>query len=306
MISMTGWRGAVAAVAALVTVSACAPAESPPGGQQAVVAAFYPLAFAAQQIGGTHVRIRNLVKPGTEPHDLDLTPHQVAAVADADVVFYLGGLQPAVDQAVASEASDTSLDVATVQPLRDGFVPVEEGSSRPGRKGKDPHVWLDPVRYAAISDAIGARLATADPAHRADYAAHTIALHRRLDALDAEYRAGLANCRTHTFIVSHNAFGYLASRYGLTQQPMAGLDPDADLSAGRMAELTRYATAHHVRVIFFEKLASPRLARTLATEIGADARVLDPIEGVEPGDRSDYFSVMRANLAALRTALACA
>jgi zinc transport system substrate-binding protein len=306
MIVMTGWRAAAAAVATLITVSACATGTAPADGRQAVVASFYPLAFAAAQIGGSHVRIRNLVKPGTEPHDLDLTPHQVAAVADADVVLYLGGLQPAVDDAVRSEARDTSLDVATVEPLRDGFVPIEEGQSRPGRKGKDPHVWLDPVRYAAITDAVGARLAAADPAHRSDYAAGTAALHHRLGLLDAQYRAGLAHCRTHTFIVSHNAFGYLASRYGLTQQPMAGLDPDADLSAGRMAELARYANVHHVRVIFFEKLASPRLARTLATEIGADARVLDPIEGVEPGDRSDYFSVMRANLAALRTALACA
>jgi zinc transport system substrate-binding protein len=306
MISMTDWRGAVAAVAAVATVSACASPHAEADGRQAVVASFYPLAFAAAQIGGRHVRIRNLVKPGTEPHDLDLTPHQVAAVADADVVFYLGGLQPAVDDAVSSEARDTALDVAAVEPLRDGFVPVEEGSSRPGRMGKDPHVWLDPVRYAAITDAIGARLAAADPAHKSDYAASTAALHRRLDALDAQYRAGLANCRTHTFIVSHNAFGYLASRYGLTQQPMAGLDPDTDLSAGRMAELARYANSHHVRVIFFEKLASPKLARTLATEIGADARVLDPIEGVEPGDESDYFSVMRDNLGALRTALACA
>jgi zinc transport system substrate-binding protein len=305
-------RTMLAGLAALAVISAggCGQDPSRAGGRLAVVASFYPLAFAAGQIGGDHVNVRNLVKPGTEPHDLDLTPRQVGAVADADLVLYLRGLQPIVDQSVESEAHGTSFDAASVQPLRGGFVPLERGEShedpsRGDQKGKDPHVWLDPVRYAAISDAIGARLAKVDPAHAADYTANARVLHRKLAALDADYAAGLKNCQHRTFVTSHNAFGYLASRYGLDQRSISGLNPDAEPSPRRLAELADYVHTQGISVVFFESLVSPKLAQTLADETGAHARVLDPIEGVKPGGRSDYLSLMHSNLAALRAALGC-
>jgi zinc transport system substrate-binding protein len=106
-------------------------------------------------------------------------------------------------------------------------------------------------------------------------------------------------------VTSHNAFGYLAQRYGLTQIGITGLTPDAEPTAARLAEVAQLARREKVKVIFFETLVSPKIAETLASEVGARAEKLDPIEGLKAGNHADYISVMRSNLATLHTALGC-
>lgn len=274
-------------------------------GDPRVVAGFYPLQFVVEQVGGEQVRVSNLAEPGAEPHDLELTPRQVAQVAEADLVVYLEGFQPALDEAVAGQARDTALDVATVEPLRDGYVPIEDGELHQDEKGKDPHVWLDPVRLAGIADAVARRLGDVHPEHAATFSANAAALRRQLTGLDREFARGLASCAQRTIVVSHNAFGYLAQRYRLQHVPITGFTPEQEPSAGRLAEVAAFMRAHRVRVIFFETLVSPRVARTLAREVGASTAVLDPIEGRELGSDQNYLSLMRTNLRTLREALRC-
>jgi zinc transport system substrate-binding protein len=263
-----------------------------------VVAAFYPLQYATQQVGGDRVTVTNLVKPGAEPHDLELQPKQVGQISNADLVVYLRNFQPAVDETVDQQAKKTSLDVATVQPLH----PAPAGSEE---TGNDPHVWLDPIRFAAIADKIADRLTKLDPDHAAEIRNRATALHARLTTLDREYATGLAQCQRHEIVTSHAAFGYLAERYHLTQIPITGLTPDEEPTPRHLAEVADQARKYHATTIFFETLVSPKIAQTLATEIGAKAEVLDPIEGIEPGSHDDYLSVMRSNLTRLRTALGC-
>lgn len=298
-------RLATPALLVLGAATACDSSAAAGDGKLQVVAAFYPLQFVAEQVGGQNVEVKNLVKPGAEPHDLELSPKQVAQVGDADLVLYLHDFQPAVDQAVTDQAKDKSLDAATVAPLRDGFVPLEEGELHEDEKGKDPHIWLDPTRLAGVADAVAEKLGQLDPDNAAQYTENAEEVGTRLTALDDEYKQGLANCRQKTFVVSHNAFGYLAERYGLTQLAITGLTPEEEPSAARLAEVTKFAEDNNVKVIFFETLVSPKISQTLANEIGAKAEVLDPIEGLEAGSKEDYFSVMQSNLAALRGALAC-
>jgi zinc transport system substrate-binding protein len=302
-------RAVLAATLALsiaLAVTGCATGTSKSDdGKLDVVAAFYPLQFAAQQIGGDRVSVHNLVQPGVEPHDLELTPRQVAEVIDADAVIYLRDFQPAVDNAVADTKKSKALDVSTVTTLRGDYVPVEDGKLQTHDKGNDPHIWLDPTRMAAISDAVAKKLGSVDPGHAAEYTANAKTLDTKLAALDAEYKAGLANCARKDIVVSHNAFGYLAARYGLTQVPITGLTPDTEASATRLAEVTKYAKKNGITVIFFETLVSPKLAKALAAEVGAKAEVLDPIEGIAANSDADYFTVMRANLKTLRGALSC-
>jgi len=285
--------------------AACDTATAGASGKLNVVAAFYPLQYVTEQVGGDRVKVSNLVKPGAEPHDLELSPKQVAEIADADLAVYLHGFQPAVDEAVADHAKDKSLDAATVQALHDGFVPLEEGELHEDEKGKDPHVWLDPTRLAGIADAVAKKLGEADADHADEFTANAKALRTKLDALDGEFKSGLANCKQKTIVVSHNAFGYLADRYGLTQLAITGLTPEDEPSAGRLAEVSRFAKQNKVSVVFFETLVSDKVAKTLADEVGAKAEVLDPIEGIEAGSKDDYVSVMRSNLTTLRGALGC-
>lgn len=269
-------------------------------GQLDVVAGFYPFAYLAERIGGEHVAVRNLTKPGAEPHDLELTPSQVGAVSQADLAIYEKGLQPAVDAAVAENKPRAALDTATVVHLED-HGDLGEGDAH----SADPHVWLDPVDFGRIADAVSAELQRIDPAHAADYQANQATLDAQLKALDADYRAGLAHCTRRDIVTSHAAFGYLAERYGLVQVPLAGLSPDDEPSAAHLAKIQHLIKTEGVTTVFFETLASPKTARTLAADTGTKAAVLDPIEGVKDPSAQDYLSIMRDNLAALRLALGC-
>jgi len=288
--------GAVTACGLAFGAAACAgdPADGDDPGRVDIVAAFYPLQFVAERVGGDAVRVTSLAKPGAEPHDLELTPVQVGRIADAELVAYLKGFQPAVDDAVDQEAKDSSFDAATaVDPL------LADGHP-------DPHLWLDPARLAAVGDKLAERLGAVDSARAADYRARAATLRTDLDALDKEYAAGLKTCQRREIITSHTAFTYLAERYGLRQIGLSGLSPEDEPSPQHLASVAEAARGHKATTIFFETLVSPKVAEAIAREVGAKAAVLDPIEGLPPGSADDYLSVMRENLETLRTALGCA
>src|SRR5262245_739185 len=253
-------------------------------GREQVVALFYPLAFAAEQIGGDRVSVTNLTPAGAEPHDIELTPQDVARIQKADLVLYLSqGFQPAVEKALDG-ARGAKLDAL-------GWIALH-------RDG-DPHVWLDPVLFAGVARRIGVALFRPAPARK---------LSRELLQLDAQYRAGLADCRQRELVTTHAAFGYLAARYRLKQVPITGIEPEAEPSAQSLAELVHRLRRDHVKTVFVEKLVSPRLADTVAREAGATTAVLDPIEGLtkDEADRGDdYFTLMQRNLATLREAFGC-
>jgi zinc transport system substrate-binding protein len=256
-----------------------------------VVAAFYPLAFAAERIGGPRVTVTNLTPPGAEPHDIELTAREVADLQRADVVLYLShGFQPAVEEAVDG-AKGTKVDALAGLDLHSG-VGDEAGRT-------DPHVWLDPVLYARVVRRIGAALGDQ---------ARARALAGRALALDHAYRAGLAQCARRSFVTSHAAFGYLAARYRLHQIPITGIDPESEPSPRTIANLAQLVRREHIRTVFFERLVSPKLAETVAREAGARTAVLDPIEGLTAAEArrgATYFSLMRQNLRELREALGC-
>jgi zinc transport system substrate-binding protein len=261
------------------------------GGRRTVVAAFYPLAFAAERVGGGKVAVTNLTPAGAEPHDIELTPREVADLQKADVVLYLShDFQPAVQEAVAG-ASGKRVDLLSGIGLRRG-VGEEAGKS-------DPHVWLDPVLFARIVDRVGAVLGQPRRAR---------ALVARVLALDSLYRSGLAHCARRDFVTSHAAFGYLAARYHLHQIPITGIDPESEPSPQRLQALIELVRREHIHTVFFERLVSPRLAETIARDAGAQARVLDPIEGLTPAEQRQgqtYLTLMRQNLGELRAALGC-
>jgi zinc transport system substrate-binding protein len=273
----------------------------------AAVASFYPLQLATAEVGGEHVEVTNLTKPGAEPHDLELTPRNVAALSRAGVVVYEKGLQPAVDEAVAEEAPDHGLDVAPAAELDLTFTPIESGAQHADQAGTtDPHFWLDPVRYSAVSQAIADRLATLDPAHKADYAANAAAFRSRLAVLDRDFSKGLAHCTSTSIVTSHNAFGYLGRRYGLTQVGITGLSPEAEPEPATLARVAAYVRAHDVSTVYAETLVSPAIADTVAKETGARIATLDPIEGLTGSSAGDdYFEVMRSNLTTLRAGQGC-
>lgn len=300
-----------AAVLGLTALTACSTSDAADhknGDKLDVVASFYPMQFLAEQIGGKHVSVTTLTKPGVEPHDLELTPRQTGGLGDADYILYLKGIQPAVDDAIKESGSKHVLDTSTLTTLEDHGTETggdEHGHEHHGDEaGADPHIWLDPVKYAEVAKGVGKSLEKTDPAHAADYRKNTDALVTELEGLDTAYRNGLKDVTTKTFITTHSAFGYLAERYGLTQEGIAGIDPEAEPSPARISEIHTIAKKNKATTVFFETLASDKTAKTLAKDTGLKTDVLDPLEGIT--DRSkgdDYIEVMQSNLAALQKAL---
>ncbi len=250
-------------------------------GKRTIVAAFYPLAYAAEKMGGPTFDVANLTPPGAEPHDLELTPREVARIEKADVVLYLShGFQPAVSKAV-DHARGTRVDVVAGLPLHDN----------------DPHVWLDPVLFAHIGRRIGTALSRSPGGLVAD-----------LRQLDRDFRDGLRNCKRHEIVTSHAAFGYLAARYDLRQVAITGVTPESEPSPRQLAHVVQVVRRAHATTVFFETLVSPRLAETVAREVGARTAVLDPIEGLTRDEQKrgeNYLTLMHRNLATLREALGC-
>ncbi len=312
----------------LGTLSACSSDSSAAGNTDKfdVVASFYPMQYLAEQIGGDHVNVTSLTEPGQEPHDLELSAKQTAQMGEADAVLYLKSLQPAVDEAIAQSDVKTKIDAAGLTKLEDhGNVEhdhdhggeehaegehaeedahAEEEHAEEGEHALDPHVWLDPVKYAEIAEGVAKSFEKADPDHADDYRKNADALAKKLGGLDTAYKDGLKSTDTKVFFTNHAAFGYLAERYGLTQEAINGLDPESEPSPARIKELQTEAKADGVTTVFYETLVSDKTAKTLAKDAGLKTDVLDPLEGITDKSKGDdYLAVMESNLKALETAL---
>ncbi|GGV37035.1 zinc ABC transporter substrate-binding protein [Streptomyces longisporoflavus] len=318
---------ASATVLGLTALSACSSSSAADknDGKLNVTASFYPMQYLAQEIGGDHVSVDTLTKPGVEPHDLELSPRQTATLGESDVILYLKGIQPAVDDAIGQSGVKNTVDAATLTKLEKhgtgvghdhghegekhaedehGHEEDEHGHDEEGEAGADPHIWLDPVKYAEVAEGVGKALEKADPDHAAAYKKNTKALVEKLDALNTKFEGGLKDTKTKTFITTHSAFGYLAERYGLDQEGISGIDPESDPSPARIKELQDIAEEDKVSTVFFETLASDKTAKTLANDAGLKTDVLDPLEGITDKSKGDdYIGVMESNLAALQKAL---
>jgi zinc transport system substrate-binding protein len=274
-----------------------------------VVAGFYPLAYAAEQVAGDAVEVINLTPPGGEAHDLELSPQQVAEIGEADLILYIPGFQPALDEAIEQVAPDRALNVTEALALLPAEDHAHEGDAAHADEGGhgsldgDPHVWLNPLNMAAIGDEISSRLTALDPA--GPFAAGAQALTASMNALNDEWAQGTAECRSRDLVVSHEAFGYLAEQYDFAQIGIAGLTPDAEPSPARLAEVADLVRERGITTIYYETLVDPAVAETLAAETGATTAILDPLEGLLEGSTGTYVTVMQANLEQVQTGQGC-
>jgi zinc transport system substrate-binding protein len=288
------------------------------GNGRRIVAAFYPLQYVAERVAGEHFEVDNLTQAGQEPHDLELKVKQTAELAEARLVVFEHGFQPAVDAAVEENAEGDVLDVADVVDLQP--FAEHEGEEHEGEEHEDeaeghedehehgdldPHFWQDPLLMADLGDEIAKRLADLDSEHADDYAANADALRADMEKLDREFTEGLSGCERDTVVVNHDAFGYLA-RYGLHLEPISGFSPGAEPTPADLGDLQELIKEDDITTVFSETLVSPKTAETLADDLGIKADVLDPIEGLTDETKGeDYVSLMRSNLQRLTKANGC-
>ena len=330
---------AACAAATALALSACTSTatsgdSSSKDGKLTVMASFYPLQYLAQKIGGEHVSVTSLTPEGAEPHDLELSPKMVDSLSSADAVVYLAGFQSAVDEAIEQQAPKTVIDVSPAAELieagTDANHPAEEeeeatdeaqsgeteghnhdheGHDHEGHEhhhdmSADPHFWLDPTRMAHAATLVGDKLAEADSAHADVYKANAKTLAEELNTLSDTLVTKTSSCKVRTFVTAHTAFGYLADRTGLTQVGISGLDPESSPSPARLAEIAQIAKEQGVTTIFTEALIDPKVAQTLADDLGITTAVLDPIESQTDASK-DYAATMNSNIDALTKALDC-
>lgn len=306
------WAGATLTAATLVLTTGCGSDDAGGDDGLQVLAGFYPLEWAAERVGGDRIAVDALTPPGGEPHDLELTPRDVASVEDADLLVYLAGFQPALDEATEAAGGDSAWDAGSAADLLAGddhdhdAEGAEEHEHEHGDDAQDPHFWLDPVRLAAVGDALADRLTELDPDGADTYAANAAALRADLEALDAEMRAGLETCAVTTVVTAHDAFGYLADRYGLEVVGINGISPSQEPSPSQLAAISRLVAERGVTTVYTEALVDPAVAETVAEEAGVRTAVLDPVEGLtDESAGEDYLEVMRANLATLQEGQSC-
>ena len=315
---------AACAAATALALSACSSTassgdSSSKDGSLTVMASFYPLKYLAEKVGGEHVSVTSLTPDGAEPHDLELSPKMVDSLSSADAVIYLAGFQSAVDEAIEQQAPKTVIDVSSAAELveagSDANHPAEEEEATDETQSgeteahdhdmsADPHFWLDPIRMAKAATLVGDKLAEADSAHADTYKANAKALAEELTTLGDTLVTKTSKCQVKTFVTAHTAFGYLADRTGLTQVGISGLDPESSPSPARLAEIGQIAKEQGVTTIFTEALIDPKVAQTLADDLGITTAVLDPIESQTDASK-DYAAVMQANIDALTKANNC-
>ena len=270
-----------------------------------VVAAFYPLQYAAERVLGSPVE--SLTSPGGEPHDLELGVGETALLTDADLVVVLSGFQPAVDASLEQNANGDVLDAADAVDLQPFAEHDHEATDEHdhAKDENDPHFWLDPLRMADLGDALATRLGELHPTEADVYAANAADLREDLEVLDTAYVEGLASCEVDAVVTNHDAFGYL-EKYGLHLESIAGISPDAEPTPAALADLQDAIAEEGITTVFYESLVSPDTAETLARDAGLDTAVLDTVEGLTDATAGeDYLSLMRANLDALREANRC-
>jgi zinc transport system substrate-binding protein len=293
-------KKAVLLLAALLLTGCAQPVEGPvllQGERPQVLVTFYPLHQFAAAVGGDRIALSTLIPPGTEAHDYEPGAQDMKRLAAAHLFIYNGGgFEPWVKKALRSVRPQAVVETTAGLALQKGMDQHSHG-------GDDPHVWLDPVLAQHQVDLIARALADLDPAGREVYLLNAAAYKERLAGLDAEFRAGLADCRRRQIVTAHAAYGYLTRRYEIAQIPLMGLSAEAEPKPRDLARIVKLVREAQISYIFFESAVSERVADVIARETGARTLVLHPLEGPVPG--LDFIGAMQQNLAHLRLALAC-
>jgi zinc transport system substrate-binding protein len=270
-------------------------------GKPSIVASFYPLEEFSRNVAGPDAEVTSVVSPGVEPHDYEPTPRDILRIQKAGLFVMNGaGIDPWAEK-LRPELEKNGVKVI-VMSEHVNLLPLGSGT------GVDPHFWLDPVIANQETAVLREALVGIDPVNAGAYRVNAERYGASLRMLDRKYVMTLQSCRKTEIITSHDALRYLGKRYGFTPLSITGLSPEEEPSPKRIAELATFAKKENMRYILFETLTSPKIAETLANEVGATALVFNPVEGLTQAERASgetYLSVMTDNLANLAKAMEC-
>ena len=279
-------------------------------GKIQVVISFRPITLLVEPVAGDHATVTQILPAGAEPHEYEPTPNDALAIQNAKILFYDGPfMEPWADRLATATNPDIvrasffdaiPSSVFTQLKTDDPSFPDPE---------QDPHIWLSPRLAEYYVQDIAEKLATADPKNASAYRANAAAYEMRLKKLDTEYKTGLSNCSTRTFLTSHAFLNYQAAAYNLTALSITGLSPDAEPSVQQMTAILGTAKAHNVKGVIAETDEVEALSQSVATELGLPLYPYTTMEVLPPGTLSDedndYVAIMENNLQQMRQTLQC-
>ncbi len=270
-----------------------------------VYTSFYPIYDFASHIGGDRAELVRLITDGSEPHSWEPQPADIVGLEKADVFIYNGaGMETWVDKVLSSLQNkelvvvDTSSGIELI--AAEHHHDHEDEEHDEDETSYDPHIWLSLRNAKKQAESIKNALAHADPDNAEYYNDNYNRFAQELDELDAEFTEALQNIADKNVVVSHQAFAYLCKDYGLTQMAVEGLTPDSEPDAARMVEIIEFCKKNNVKTIFFEELASEKVAQTISKATGVSVSVLT---AEQSQTEEDYLGFMRANLKALTEGL---
>lgn len=268
-----------------------------------VTTSFYPLYFFTREIVGDKATVINLTRTGGEAHDYEPSTKDIQTIENSQLLIVNGNFFESWLGQFGEQISQKNIQLLKVA---EGLANLK--AEKNGQEEIDAHIWLDPVLAQKEVGLISAKLQAIDPDHAVSYQKNSQQLIEKLAGLNDEFTSGLQNCQKNKIITSHAAFAYLAKRYNFEQIAIQGLNPDEDPSPAKIAAIIKLAKENNINYIFFETLVSPKIAETIALEVGATTLVFNPIESLSVAEEKsgeDYFSIQRKNLINLRLALNC-
>lgn len=271
-----------------------------------VVASFYPLAYVAESIVKELGSVTSIAAGSVEPHDFELSPSHVQEIVTGDYVVYIPQFMPAFDDALKDVANekviDATLGIELIEADHQEDEHSHESESDHSHEAEeshdhgnlDPHIWLNPLNMIVMAENLARVIINDRPELNNDITDNLETFKDQMTNLDLTFKSALADCSNTTLLVSHEAFGYLANQYGFNQVGISGFSPEAEPSPARLAEVAKIAKEISASTIYYETAVDPKIALTLADEIGLETAILDPIE--TKSQNGDYLYVMEENL----------
>ena len=277
-----------------------------------IVTTFYPLTYLTQQIGGDYVDITQLMPQNTDIHSWEPSVSHIMATEDADIIFYNGAgadhwMEEDILPAIATLSNKLVVKTTHGLTLAQNCDHDHPNGNHHYHDLYDPHTWVSPYMAKLQAENIYNTLITADPQHENYYTQRWHHIKQQLEQLDATYLHELSNTDKNTIFVSHEAFGYLAARYGFTQHGVIGLSADQQPSITTISNIVDEMRKHQIYVLYFDPIYSDKYVQTIKTEVeaktGQTVTILKLYLMIGPIDDLNYLEQMQTNLTNLQTGL---
>ncbi|QHE53464.1 metal ABC transporter solute-binding protein, Zn/Mn family [Pontibacillus sp. HMF3514] len=301
-------------------MSACSSQESSSETGLKIYTSIYPIQYFTERIGGEHVNANSIYPPGVDAHTYEPTAKTMAEIATSDAFIYLGAGLEGFAESAADALADEKVQLMELGAHEELFTKVEIDKTEThneheeeqkedhghNHSGKDPHVWLDPLRSQMMANYIKEELVKLAPEHKKQFNENYEKLINDLESLHEQFKSVTQQADQNKLFVSHAAYGYWEQRYGIEQISVNGISPNNEPSQKDVKRLVEKAKKENVNYMIFEQNVSNQVASMIQKEIGAKSLTIHNLSVRTEQDikeEQDYLSLMKHNLNVLEKAL---